>query len=72
MAGRSGHVAQGVEVRAVTTVTIFVLTAIIFVLSFLNESLRRELRELYKECESMFHRDRKTGRMAKGLRRWRD
>ncbi len=55
-----------------TNLVIFVLTATIFVLLYLHGNLRRELNGLYKECETMFHRDRKTGRIAKGLRRWRD
>jgi len=55
-----------------TNLVILVLTAVIFVLSYLNGNLRRELDSLYAECETMFHRDRKTGRIAKGLRRWRD
>jgi len=55
-----------------TTAVIFVLTAIIFVLLYLHGNLRRELEGLYKECETMYHHDRKTGRITKGLRRWRD
>lgn len=51
-----------------TTLVIFVLAAIIFVLLYTHYSLLQELNGLYKECETMYHRDRKTGRIAKGLR----
>lgn len=52
-----------------TALIVFVLTAIIFVLLYLHGSVRRELIELQAECETMFHRDRKTGRIAKGRRK---
>jgi hypothetical protein len=53
------------------TILIFVLTAIIFVLFYLYILVRRELECLRAECEMMFHRDRKTGRIAKGMRKQR-
>ena len=56
----------------ITTILIFVLTAIIFVLFYLYILVRRELECLRAECEMMFHRDRKTGRIAKGMREQRD
>lgn len=45
------------------------LLAVIFALMHVEGRLRRELHELKMECETMFHRDRKTGRIAKGRRK---
>ena len=55
-----------------TTIFIFVLIAVIFVLIYLHINLHRQLQSLRAECEMMFHRDRKTGRIAKGMRESRD
>jgi hypothetical protein len=57
------------EVRTMTILIALVLLAAIFALMHVEGKLRRELHELKMECETMFHRDRKTGRIAKGRRK---
>ena len=52
-----------------TILVALALLVAIFALMHVEGKLRRELHELKMECEAMFHRDRNTGRIAKGRRK---
>ena len=52
-----------------TTLVICVLITVNLLLLYLFDNVRQELIDLKAECETMFHRDPKTGRIAKGRRK---